>query len=104
MASSGGGSVLRYRQLLSSNSLTTTYDEVVAAASSGGQSNMLHYGNSSTESVTVGIGAAGSETEVALLPPSSHGIIPLVLPAGVRIAIKGAITTAAGVITLDFKK
>jgi hypothetical protein len=104
MASGGATSVLRYRQLLSSNSLTTTYDEVVAAASNVNDSNLLHYGNSSAESVVVGIGEAGDETEIALLPPLSHGMIPCIVPKGVRIAIKSAATMAVGLVSLDFRK
>lgn len=102
MASGGGVSINRYRQDLSGNSLTSTYDEAVASVTN--EVTHLHYGNSSAEAVTVGLGAAGDENEIALLPALSHGIIPCIITKGGRVAIKGVGTTAVGIITLDLRQ
>lgn len=98
----GSVSIEQYRQDASSNSITTTYDEAVAAT--GSEITHVHYGNSSADGVYLAIGAAAAEEIVALMPPGSHGMIPCVIPKGVRVAIKGDATISSGIVTLDLRK
>ena len=100
----GGKSVSNppiYNQYLSSPVTTSAYVQLVASTAS--VSNMIEIFDSSGQSMILGVGAAGSEVIQLYTLPGGNGQVPLLIPAGSRVAIKALTANAtSGYITINF--
>lgn len=83
------------------NVTTATYVQLVAATTSA--TSAIEIFDSSGQTLVLGVGAAASEVAQINIFPGGNGLVPLIIPAGSRVAIKAISATAStGEIDVNF--
>jgi hypothetical protein len=91
-----------FRQVYSTTSVTTAaYTQVIASTPS--ITNEVEIFDSSGQTLTLAIGASGSEVNQIYIFPGGNGRVPLFIPGGTRVSIKAISANAvAGEIDINF--